>query len=343
MKKIVSLIILVFILMSLFTGCTSDNKSSNNQFSIGMVTDTGGINDQSFNTSAWEGLQSLSKDTGAKISYIESKQTTDYTTNLDSFADQNCDLVWAIGFSMSDSVLNASKSNPDIKYAIVDNSYEDDTPNNVTGVMFRSEETAFLAGYIAGKTTKTDKVGFVGGIEGNIIRQFEYGYRAGVDYASKELGKSIKTDIQYIETFSDATKAKATTSKMMLGGCDIVFHAAGGAGIGVIEAAKEANKFAIGVDRDQAYLAPNNVLTSAIKNVGEAVKLVSQSMMFGENISGKTMIYGIKDGCIGIPENNPNLSLEVYEDTLEVQQKIMDGEIIPPDTKEAYNAYKSSL
>jgi basic membrane protein A len=157
-----------------------------------MVTDTGGVNDQSFNQSSWEGLQSLNKDTGAKVSYLESKQAADYATNLDKLADDDNDIIWGIGYAMAGAIGNAAKQNPDISYAIVDNEYDEKTmPSNVTGVMFRAQESSFLVGYIAGKTTKTNKVGFVGGQTSAIIDQFQYGYQAGVDYAAKELNKTI--------------------------------------------------------------------------------------------------------------------------------------------------------
>lgn len=336
MKKVISFIFLLS-MSFILTSCTNENL--NEDFSVAMVTDVGGINDQSFNTSAWEGLKQLSNDKGIKVNYLESKQSTDYVTNLDSFADQGYNLIWAIGFSMSDAVLNAAAANLDINYAIADNSYGDDTPSNVTGVMFVSEQSSFLVGYIAGKTTKTNKVGFVGGISSSIIDQFEYGYRAGVDYAAKELGKDIKTSIQYIESFNDATKGKATASKMISDGCDIIFHAAGGAGVGVIEAAKEANKYAIGADRDQAYLAPNNVLTSALKKVDKAVILVTNDAINGNKIGGKTVTYGLKEDCVGIPESNPNMDHKVYEDALKIQDKIIDGEIIPPGNESEYLKY----
>ncbi len=341
MKKAIALALSAVMLGSVI-GC-SGNTNKNEVFTAAMVTDTGGVNDQSFNHSAWEGLQAFSENTGAKVSYLESNQATDYITNMNKLADQNCDLIWGIGFAMADSVAAAAEINLDIHYAIADNSYGDETLPNVTGVMFRAQESSFLAGYVAGKTTKTDAVGFVGGIAGAIIDQFEYGYTAGVQYAAKELGKDIRVSSQYVESFSDATKGKATASKMISDGCDVVFHAAGGAGVGVIEAAKEANKFAIGVDRDQAYLAPNNVLTSALKNVGKAVEIVSIDEMNGKEVGGQTLTYGLKEDCVGLPESNPNMDPAVYEAAMEVQQKIIDGQIVPPQDKASFDAYLKTL
>lgn len=317
---------------------TEDDTAAKSDFVVSMVTDTGGVNDQAFNQSAWEGLQALEKNNGAKIGYLESKQESDYASNLDKKVDEGSQLIWGIGFAMSEAITTAASTNPDVHFAIVDNAYET-TPSNVTGVMFSAQEPSFVVGYIAGKTTKTGKVGFVGGIAGNIIDQFEYGYRAGVDYAAKELGKKIDVDVQYAESFSDSAKGKAIANKMYSSGCDIVFHAAGGAGIGVIEAAKEADKFVIGVDRDQSSLAPKNVLTSALKLVNVAVESISAKAANGEEIGGQTFTFGLKEDAVGIPENNPNMDQQVYKDAIAVQQLIKDGTIVPPFDKDTYSKF----
>src|SRR5471030_349241 len=343
MKKVIALLMTTMI-MGTMVGCGSSNKTNEGQkaeksFKVAMVTDTGGISDQSFNQSSWEGLQGFEKNTGAKVSYLESKQETDYATNLDKVVDADNNLIWGIGFAMADSVLNSAKANKDVKYAIVDNSYGDETPDNVTGVMFSAQEPSFIVGYIAGKTTKTNRVGFIGGINSAIIDQFQYGYEAGVLYAAKELGKTIDVDVQYAESFSDASKGKAIATKMFSSNCDIIFHAAGGVGVGVIQAAKEANKFAIGVDRDQSYLAPDNVLTSALKLVNVAVEKVSTEAMNGNKIGGKTYTYGLKEDAVGIPTENKNMDPEVYKAAIEIENKIKDGTIVPPLNEKTYKEF----
>lgn len=326
-------------------GCSGGDGSSTNSdtFFTAMVTDTGGVNDQSFNESAWEGLQKFSLESDVRVSYLESTQATDYETNMDKLADQGCNLIWGIGYAMADSLDNEARRNPDVLYAIADNSYGDRTAENVIGVMFDAQESAFLVGYIAGKTTKTNSVGFVGGIKSAVIDQFEYGYRAGVAYAAKELSKEIKMSVQYAESFSDASKGKATAKKMFDSGADIVFHAAGGVGTGVIEAAKDSGKFAIGVDRDQSDLAEDNVLTSALKKVGTAVEIVSKEVLEGKDIGGQTQTFGLKDNCVGIPEINKNMDPAVYDAAMVIREKIIDGEITPPQTEAEYNAYVGSL
>lgn len=340
MKKVIALLIST-VVMGTMVGCgssknTTEEKKAAKNYNVAMVTDTGGVSDQSFNQSSWEGLQSFEKNTGAKVSYLESKQETDYVTNLDKLVDANNKLIWGIGFAMSDAVLNAAKTNKDVNYAIVDMSYGDQTPENVTGVTFRAQEPSFIVGYIAGKTTKTNRVGFVGGIKGPVIDQFQYGYQAGVLYAAKELGKTINVDVQYAESFSDSSKGKAIANKMFTSGCDIIFHAAGGTGVGVIDAAKEAGKFAIGVDRDQSSLAPDNVLTSALKLVNVAIEKVSTEAMNGSKIGGKTYTYGLKEGAVGIPAQNKNVNPEVYKAAMTLVDKIKDGSIVPPYDEKTY-------
>lgn len=336
-KKILSCILVLTFVFSISACSAGVNK--NDGFKVGMVTDVGGINDQSFNQSAWKGMQRLRDDHGAKVSYLESKQEADYSTNLDIMSDQNNDIVWGIGFAMADAILTAADANEDIHYALIDNAFEN-TPANVTGVVFKSQESAFLVGYIAALTTKTDKVGFVGGQTSLIIDQFEYGYKAGVNYGAKEKNKNISISVQYADSFTDAAKGKAIANKMYSDGCDIVFHAAGGVGNGVIEAAKDNNKFAIGVDNDQAYLAPDNVLTSAMKNVDIAVEDVSLKYKNGEEIGGKTFTYGITESGVGIPQEHKLMGDETYNKALQLEEKIKSGEIVPPGTQKDYENFK---
>lgn len=342
MKKKLLAIMLTAVMGVSMTACGSSNttgdqnteagKPAHTKFKVSMVSDTAGVNDQSFNQSAWEGLQLLKEQTGTEVSYCESTQESDYATNLDKLVDSGNDLVWGVGFAMAKAVQGSAEVNDDVNFAIVDNAY-DEVPKNVTCVTFKAQDSAFMVGYAAGLTTNTNMVGFVGGVSSAIIDQFEYGYRAGVAYAAKELGKEIKVEVQYADSFSDSAKGKAIATTMYANGCDVIFHAAAGAGTGVIEAAVDAGKWVIGVDSDQANLAPSNVLTSALKRVDVAVEKISQKFINGEEIGGQTYTFGLSDGGVGIPENNPNMSEEVYKKTIQVQDKIANGEIVPP-----YNA-----
>ena len=303
-KKGLACILTVMMTLSLAAcGSKTNNNGSTDQsetttnFSVGMVTDTGGINDQSFNQSAWKGLQKVRDQYGINASYLESVQEADYTTNLDKLLDENNDFIWGVGFAMANALDTAAATNMDQAYGILDHSYGDAVRDNVTCVMFRSEEASFLVGYAAGLTTKTDKVGFVGGIASDVVKQFEYGYRAGVEYAAKELGK----DIEVVFCNNDA--------------------------------------MALGADRDQYDLAPNNILTSALKRVDSAVVLVTEEVMNGNDLGGQTLEYGLAEESVGIPTENPNMDPKVYKATMEVQQQIIDGKIEVPYNAETFEAF----
>lgn len=320
----------------------SDSSATSSSYKIEMVTDTGGVSDQSFNQSSWEGLQQLQQDKGWTVSYLESRQESDYKTNLDKAVDDGANLVWGIGFAMADAVESCAQTNPDVQFAIIDNGY-DDPSANLTGVMFRAQEPSFLVGYIAARVSTSGKVGFVGGISSNIISQFEWGYKAGVAYANKKEGLNVQVTSQYAESFSDAAKGKSIAQKMLSNGCDVVFHAAGGCGTGVIEAVKEAGKYAIGVDRDQAYLAPDNVLTSALKLVNKAIIEVSEGLQSGEDKGGANVELGLKEDAVGIPEDHHLFSDEIYDKAISFEDLIKDGTITPPATEDDYNTFASTL
>jgi basic membrane protein A len=303
---------------------------------IAMVTDVGGVNDQSFNQSAWEGLKRSEKDFGIKVAYKESKQDADYAPNMETLTDAGYDLIWGIGFLMGDAIKETAEINPDQKYAIIDYSYGDETPQNVACAVFQEEEPSFLVGYIAGKMTKSNKVGFVGGIKFPLIEKFEYGYMAGVKLANP--GAEVLR--QYAESFTDAAKGKAITNNMYQQGADIVFHASGGVGDGVIEAAKEKGKWAIGVDKDQNFLAPDNVLTSAMKRVDNAIYDIGKRLIAGEFAGGETVVYNLKNDGVGIaPTSDKHVPAEILKEVDGLVAKIKAGEIAVPATKEAFDKF----
>ncbi len=311
--------------------------ASGDELSVGMITDVGGVNDQSFNQSAWEGLQRAEKELGVKVSYIESRQDADYGPNLETMLDAGTNLIWGIGFKMADAALEAANNNPDQKYAVIDFAW-DDTPKNLIGVVFKAEEASFLVGYIAAKMTTTGKVGFIGGMSFPVIWGFEYGYRAGVLYGNKD----VEILSQYAESFTDAAKGKSIANSMYQQGADIVFHAAGGVGDGLIEAAKEQGKWAIGVDRDQNYLAPDNVLTSAMKRVDNAMFNISKELSEGVWKGGQTVSYGLAEGGVDIaPTSSMHVSADLLAEVQAVKARIISGEIVVPYSKETFAEFEA--
>ena len=332
--KLKSVILCMVMIMSSFTFAAAK------PLKVAIVTDVGGVNDQSFNQSAWEGLQKAKKELEVKTSYQESKQDADYQSNLETLYDAGNDLIWGIGFKMADAVLKAAKQNPKQKYAIVDFSYGDKTPPNVVGVMFKAEEGAFLSGYIAAKMSKTNTIGFIGGMSVPIIHSFQYGFKAG----AKQANKNIVVLEQYSESFTDAAKGKAIANQMISKNADVVFHAAGAVGDGVIEAAKEKNKMAVGVDRDQNYLAPKNVITSSMKRVDNAIFQVVADLKKGVFKGGTTQSFGLKDGAVDIaPTTVKMIPTALLKDVDTLKKKIADGKIKVPATEAAYNIFVKTL
>ncbi|KNF10126.1 putative ABC-type transport system, periplasmic component/surface lipoprotein [Gottschalkia purinilytica] len=352
-KRVTSLLLIMTLVLTLGVGCSTSGKKQENkkqgaknkgQVRVGMVTDVGGVNDQSFNQSAWEGLQRAEKELGIKASYQESKQDADYIPNLETLLDGDNDLIWGIGYKVGDALREAAESNPDQKYAIVDYSYGDKTPENVVGVVFKAEQSSFLVGYIAGKMSQTGKVGFVGGIKSNIIDGFDYGYHAGVAYANKLTNKGVQVLRQYAESFDNPAKGKAIANSMYQQGADIVFHAAGGVGDGVIESAKEQGKYAIGVDRDQNYLAPDNVITSAMKRVDVGIYDLVKALKEGKFEGGKTIVYGLEHNAVDIaPTSNKHVPKEILDEVEKLKKDIVDGKINVPNDEKTYKDYLNTL
>lgn len=347
MKKWFALLVAVVMIISLFTGCApkpaapvepvAPAEPAAVEMKVAMVTDVGGVNDLSFNQSAWEGLSKAQTDLGIKASYLESKQEADYAVNLETLVDEKNDLVWGIGFMMGDALKAAAANYPDQKYAIIDQSYGAETPKNVVGVTFKANESSFLVGYIAGKMTKTNKVGFIGGVDFALIREFDYGFQAGVKTANPE----CVVLNQYAGSFTDAAAGKSIAEKMYSDGADIIFHAAGATGNGMIEAAKEKNKFAIGVDRDQNDLAPDNVITSAMKRVDNGIYNVCKDLKDGKFAGGTTVSYGLAEGGVDIaPTSSKLVPAEILTEVQALKDKIIKGELVVPKTEEEFKSFK---
>ena len=332
-KKIATLAMATVVSASLLVGCSGNNESaSDDKITVAMITDVAGVNDQSFNQSAWEGLQKAEKELGIEVKYLESKQDSDYATNIETLVDEDVDLILGVGMKLADAIKEGSELYPDQNFVLVD---EEIDASNVKNILFKAEESAYLAGLIAGKTTKTNNVGFIGGMELPVIDTFKYGYMAGVKAANPD----AKVQAQYANSFTDQAKGKAIANQMYSNGADIVFTCGGDVGTGAIEAAKENGKFAIGVDRDQSDLAPQNVLTSAIKRVDAGVFETVKSYVNGTFEGGTTTTYGLEENAVGVPDTTKNLvSQDILDLVEETITKLKNKEITVPKNEEEYNA-----
>lgn len=293
-----------------------------------MVTDVGGIGDESFNASAWRGLQRAQKELGAQVKFLESRSPVDYVRNLQALAQQGYEVVFAVGFLMEDALRQVTPRFPKVKFAIIDGN----APNlpNALSIKFNEQEGSFLVGALAGAMTRTQVVGFVGGMNVPLIKKFEYGYCAGV----RTTNPRARVLVGYTGNWDDVGKGRELALTQFNQKADIIYHAAGRCGIGVIEAAKQKGKgyYAIGVDSDQDHLAPGRVLTSMLKRVDNAVFDVCKQVAMG-SFQGGTRIYGIREGGVGLSPmrfTKRDVPPAVHLKIAKLAALIKKGQVVPP-------------
>ncbi|WP_163652875.1 BMP family protein [Listeria sp. PSOL-1] len=350
MKKRTFALALVMILASaVFLGaCGSsgnNKKDSNKNFTLAMVTDTSGVDDRSFNQSAWEGLEKFGKDNHLQkgtdgYNYLQSSSEADYKTNLNTAVRSNYNLILGIGYKIKEALTTIAKQQPDQQFAIVDEAI--DGHKNVASIGFKDNDGSFLAGVVAALTTKTKKVGFVGGVKGAVIDRFEAGFTAGVKAANPD----VKVEVQYANEFAKADKGQQIASAMYSGGVDVIFHAAGATGNGVFAEAKNLKKkdpsrdvWVIGVDRDQwdeGKVKANDgkeynvTLASEVKRVDIAVEDLAKRTKAGNFPGGKKLEYGLDKDAVGLSPHQDNISKDVLTKVEEYKKKMISGEIKVP-------------
>ena len=321
-----------------------DSSDAKTDLKAAIVTDTGGVDDKSFNQSAWEGLQAwgkengLSKDNG--FTYFQSTSEADFANNFSQAATNGYKLVYGVGYKLAPAVTAAADENADINYVIIDSVVSD--KKNVASAVFADNEAAYLAGVAAAKTTKTNKVGFIGGARGEVITRFEKGFEAGV----KSVNKDISVDVQYAEDFNNPEKGRTIAATQYAAGADVIYQAAGGTGAGVFKEAKDLNEkknddekvWVIGVDRDQVdegkYTSKdgkesNFVLASTLKQVGKTVQEIATQTADGKFPGGKVITFGLKDG--GVDLTTSNLSKDAKKAVEDAKKQIIDGSVKAPE------------
>lgn len=306
-------------------------SAADSDLKIGLITDVGGVNDGSFNQSAWEGLEKAGEDLGVEVNYLESSTDADYQPNMETFVDEDYDLIISVGYMLADATKEAAEANPDTKFAIIDDATID-LPN-VTSLMFKAEQASYLVGYVAGLTTKTNNIGFVVGMTNETMNQFGYGYCAGAIDANPDI-----TVQQFnANSFADSATGKTMANTAITNGADIVFQAAGATGLGVIEACQEAGVYAIGVDSDQSSIAPKTVLTSAMKRVDNAVYDAVQELI-DDKLEGGVQTFDLAAGGVDIAPSQDLIADDVIKAVDEVKEKIISGDVVVPDNKEDFEA-----
>ena len=318
-------------------GESKEKKADASGLKVGIVTDVGGVNDGSFNQSAWEGLQRAEKGLGVQAKYQESHTDADYKPNIENFVDEDYDLIICIGYALADALKEESAAHPDVKFAIVDDASLADA-KNVTSLMFEQAQVSYLAGYVAAKTTKKNTIGIVLGMATDLMHQFGYGYLAGAIDANPGI-KVLQTNAN---SFADTAAGKTAANNMVAQGADVIFQVAGGTGLGVIDGCKEAGIWAIGVDSDQSSIAPKTILTSAMKRVDNAVFDVTKELSEGKLEPG-VKTYTLADEGVDLAPVTDNIDPTVLSEVEELKKKIISGEITVPKTKAEFEAKYGSV
>lgn len=353
MKRGLALALVLVLALSLLAGCGGGGQQSK-KIKVGIVFDVGGRGDQSFNDSAYAGLEKAQKDFGDKIeaSYQEpAKDGSNRATLVRLLAQQKYDLIIGVGFLFSDDMGKIAAEFPDTKFAVVDGWLPQDPlpKNNMVALNFKEEEGSFLVGAAAALKSKSGKVGFVGGMEGDLIRKFEMGFIAGAKYVNPKItviSKYIGTDGS---AFNDPVKGKELALAEIEQGADVVYHASGASGKGVIEACTEKKVLAIGVDSDQSLTASADqqpyILTSMMKRVDVAVYETIKAAVEG-TFSGGYKVFDLKANGVGYAMNSFNQNLMTSEVTTKVDElanKIKNGEIKVPATKADLDAFLANV
>lgn len=337
-----------------FTACSgkkqggSGNSGNSAKHSIALITDTAGVNDNSFNQSAWRGFKKYGLEHDLNrgrngYQYFQSSSAADFEPNFDQASKAGYQTIFGVGYSLKDAVSAAAKKDPKRNFVIIDDVIKGQ--NNVASANFKSEQASYLAGVVAATETKTNTVGFIGGTHSDIIDLFDAGFTRGVKDQAKKLHKKITLLNQYVGDFTSADKEKAIAQSMYAKKADIIFHASGLAGNGLFQEAKALNQnrpdskkvWAIGVDVDQSHLGnyknkdgkkENCVLTSVITGVDVATYDIANRAYKGKFPGGQQLVYGLKTNGVSIKRGQ--ISDTAWKYSREARQQIIANQIKVP-------------
>lgn len=331
MKKILSLI-MVFAVSIVMVSCKTAEDKQNEVVDIKplvtVVTDQGGLGDHSFNDKALEALEDVQKDEDIDIRFLEASSSADYEKVLIESANEGAVLTVAVGSNLEDAVIKVAAEKTDSYFAIIDSQKQS---KNIKSMSFADNESGFLAGYAAAKTSKTGKIGIIGGDERSTVSLFSCGYEAG----AKSANPNIQIVKGYVGSFYDSDKGYKTAEKMFKdNNTDVIMHVAGPSGTGIIKAAKDNGFWVIGADKDQSSLASDNVLCSAVKEMKDGLADMIKEAIKG-NFEGNHMLYNLKDGGVDISDNAGNLSAELKNELKTLKKAIKSGDLsVPKDEAE---------
>jgi len=309
---------------------------------VGIVFDVGGRGDKSFNDGAYLGADKAVRELGARIRFIEPGEGSDREAGLRLLAAEGMDIVIGVGFIFTDDLTQLAKEYPNVKFAGVDYAVSTDAqgnvvqpPPNLAALKFREEQGSFLVGALAALVGNSKRVGFVGGMDIPLIHKFEAGYRAGVKHVCPDCTVIAQYAGVTPEAFRNPGKGKELALSQYQAGVNVIFHASGSTGLGVFEAARANDKYAIGVDADQWDEMPGNVMTSMVKAVDNATALTIRRVKEG-TFRGGVYSFGLREGGVSYVYDDRNRHLippEVIRRVEALREDIIAGRIRVPSTR----------
>jgi basic membrane protein A len=323
------------------SGDDGDGEPASGDFLACEVTDTGGVDDNSFNENAFNGLEAAAENVGFEPVVLESQSDADFEPNIQALLDQECDLIVTVGFLLGDATEVAAQDNPDTNFAIVDYAYEE-SYDNLLGLTYATDQAAFMAGYVAAAQSESGTVGTYGGLNIPTVTIFMKGFEAGIQYHNEQKGTDVKLvgwstaddDGLFTGDFEDLSKGRQTTESLLDQGADIILPVAGPVGQGSIEAIRASNSEAklIWVDTDGCESVPDACdlfLTSVKKNfdvsVEDAVNAAAEGTFEGGVYSGTLENDGVE--LAPFNEFDDQISDELKAELEEIRTGIIDGSI----------------
>jgi basic membrane protein A len=359
MKKAMVLVCVLAFCMSMLAGCGSSTPAASPsqtapptvEGKAACILGVGGLGDQSYNDLVYAGMKQAEEELGVKFDYAEPKQISDFELIMRDMASSGeYGVIVCVGFDQVDPLTKVAPEFPEQKFAIIDGEVAGE---NIASYTCKEEEGSFLVGVLAGLMKKNavayqladnNQVGFVGALEIPLIVKFNAGFQAGAKYVNPNI--SVQTDyVSGNNPFSDTTTAKEIALSQNTKGADIIYHAAGGSGLGVFQAAKEKNFFAIGCNSNQNTIDPDHIVASMLKRVDTAAfQIVKSAIVNNSLITGSTTVLGIKDEGVGYTLESSNI--KVSPDDLAVvesiREKIASGALTVPENMENIDGFLSA-
>lgn len=321
MKKHILILLLATLLI---TGCSTNetnNEASNlDEIKIGILLSDSGLGDESFNDSAFRGLEKARDELGILFDYREAPDGN-FEEALKELVEQKNQLVIGLGFSVQEALEKVASQYPNQQFLLIDGVSD---LENVVSITFKEHEGSFLVGMIAAMTSKTNKLGFIGGADVPVIHHFEKGYIQGASY----INPKVKVMVEYANSFGDADLGGKIAEKQIKQGASFIYPAAGFTGFGALQKAQEKEVYAGGVDSDQYFVAENAVVTSMLKNVDVAVFNMAQMLKDSGRIEENSYELGLAENGVGLAEVRvAKLTDAQIKAVEEATQKIISGEI----------------